>query len=37
LQFIIPYIGKPAYLSTPKFLAGPHYNEEEINRHLEKI
>jgi hypothetical protein len=28
------YIGKPAYLSMPKFLAGRHYNEEEIIRHL---
>jgi hypothetical protein len=25
-----------AYLSIPKFLAGRHYNEEEINRHLKK-
>jgi ABC-type phosphate transport system auxiliary subunit len=30
------YIGKPAYLSMPKFLAGCHYNEEEISRHLKK-
>jgi hypothetical protein len=30
------YIEKPAYLSMPKFLAGYHYNEEEISRHLEK-
>jgi hypothetical protein len=27
---------KPAYLSMPKFLAGCHYNEEEINQALEK-
>ena len=26
--------GKPAYFSMPKFLAGYHYNEEEISRHL---
>jgi hypothetical protein len=30
------YIGTPAYLSMPKFLAGFHYNEEEINLHLKK-
>jgi hypothetical protein len=30
------YIGKPAYVSMPKFLAGCHYNEEEISRHLKK-
>jgi hypothetical protein len=30
------YIGKPAYLSMPKFLASCHYNEEEISRHLKK-
>jgi hypothetical protein len=30
------YIGKPAYLSMPKFLAGCHYNEEEISWHLKK-
>jgi hypothetical protein len=30
------YIGKPAYLSMPELLAGCHYNEEEINRHLGK-
>ena len=29
-------IGKPAYLSMPKFLASCHYNEEEISRHLKK-
>jgi hypothetical protein len=28
------YIEKPAYLSMPKFLAGCHYNEEEISRQL---
>ena len=28
---------KPTYLSMPKFLAGSHYNEEEISRHLKKI
>jgi hypothetical protein len=28
------YIEKPAYLSMPKCLAGCHYNEEEISRHL---
>jgi hypothetical protein len=27
---------KPAYLSMPKFLAGCHYNEEKISRHLKK-
>ena len=27
---------KPAYLSMPKFLAGCHYNEEGISRHLKK-
>jgi hypothetical protein len=32
----ICYIGKPACLSMPKFLAGCHYNEEEINQHLKK-
>jgi hypothetical protein len=32
----ICYIGNPAYLSMPKFLAGCHYNEEEISRHLKK-
>jgi hypothetical protein len=31
------YIGKPAYLSMPKFLAACHYNEEEISQHLKKI
>jgi hypothetical protein len=30
------YIGKPTYLSMPKFLAGCHYNEEETSRHLKK-
>jgi hypothetical protein len=30
------YIGKTAYLSMPKFLAGCHYNEEEISWHLQK-
>jgi hypothetical protein len=30
------YIGKPTYLSMPKFLAGCHHNEEEISRHLER-
>jgi len=30
------YIGKPAYLSIPKFLADCHYNEEEISQHLKK-
>jgi hypothetical protein len=25
-----------SYLSMPKFLAGYHYNEEEISRHLKK-
>jgi hypothetical protein len=30
------YIEGPAYLSMPKFLAGCHYNEEEISRHLKK-
>jgi hypothetical protein len=30
------YIGKPAYLSMPKFLTGCHYNEEEISQHLKK-
>jgi hypothetical protein len=30
------YIGKPAYLSMPKFLAGCHYNEEDISPHLKK-
>jgi hypothetical protein len=30
------YIGKPAYLSMPKFLAGCHYNEEEFRWHLKK-
>ena len=33
---IICYIGKLAYLSVPKFLAGCHYNEEENSRHLKK-
>ena len=33
---IICYIGKLAHLSMPKFLAGCHYNEEEISRHLKK-
>ena len=28
------YIGKPSYLSMPKFLASCHCNEEEINRRL---
>jgi hypothetical protein len=27
---------KPGYLSMPKFLAGCHYNGEEISRHLKK-
>jgi hypothetical protein len=39
LQYCISwfcYIGKPAYLSMPKFLAGCHYNEEEVSRHLKK-
>jgi hypothetical protein len=37
LHFIICYIEKLAYLlSRPKFLAGCHYNEEEIGRHLKK-
>jgi hypothetical protein len=27
---------KPAYLSMPKFLAGRHYNEEEISRYLKQ-
>ena len=31
---IICYIGKSIYLSMPNFLAGCHYNEEEISRHL---
>jgi len=26
----------PTYLSMPKFLAGCHYNEEEIKRQLKK-
>jgi len=30
------YIGEPAYLSIPKFLASCHYNEEEISWHLRK-
>ena len=30
------YIGKSVSLSMPKFLAGCHYNEEEISRHLKK-
>ena len=30
------YIGKPASLSMPKFLAGRHYNEEKIRWHLKK-
>ena len=33
---IICYIGKSTYLSMPKFLAGCHYNDEEISRHLKK-
>jgi hypothetical protein len=33
---MICYIGKPAYLSMPKFLAGCHYNEEEISWHLKQ-
>jgi hypothetical protein len=28
------YIEKPAYLSMPNFLAGCHYNDEEISRRL---
>jgi hypothetical protein len=28
---------KPAYFTMPKLLAGCHYNEEEISRHLQKI
>jgi hypothetical protein len=40
-SFIIAFhnfatLKKPAYLSMPKFLAGCHYNEEEISRHLKK-
>jgi hypothetical protein len=31
------YIGNPAYLSMPKFLASCHHNEEEISWHLKKI
>ena len=27
---------KPVYLSMPKFLAGCHYNEEEISRYVKK-
>jgi hypothetical protein len=27
---------KMAYLSVPKFLAGCHYNEEEISQHLKR-
>jgi hypothetical protein len=30
------YIGKPTYLSMSKFLAGCHYNEEEISQQLKK-
>jgi hypothetical protein len=31
------YIGKTGLLiNMPKFLAGCHYNEEEISRHLKK-
>jgi hypothetical protein len=30
------YIENPNYLPMPKFLAGFHYNEEEISRHLKK-
>jgi hypothetical protein len=37
LYFMICYFGKLAYLSMPKFLAGCHYNEEEISWHLKKI
>jgi hypothetical protein len=29
-------LGKPAYLSMPKFLANCHYNEEEIQPALQK-
>ena len=38
--FIIAFhkfaIGKPDYLSMPKFLAGCHDNKEEISRHFKK-
>jgi hypothetical protein len=30
------YIGKPACLSMPNFLAGCHYNDEEISQHFNK-
>ena len=30
----LSYIGKPVYLSMPKFLANCHYIEEEISWHL---
>jgi hypothetical protein len=30
------YIGKPAYLSMPKFLTVCYYDEEEISWHLKK-
>jgi hypothetical protein len=30
------YIGKPAYFTMPKYLAGCQYNEEKINRHLKR-
>ena len=33
---LLCYIGKPAYLSMLKFLAGCHYNEEEISQHLKQ-
>jgi hypothetical protein len=33
---LVTFIGKPAYLSMPKFLARCDYNEEEISRHLRK-
>ena len=29
-------MGRPAYLSIPKFLAGCDYNEEKISWHLKK-
>ena len=34
--YIICYIGKSTYLTMPKFLAGCHYNEEVISRHLKR-
>jgi hypothetical protein len=34
---IFATLEKHAYLSTPKFLAGYHYIEEEISQHLKKI